>query len=409
MGRDMKKAVVIEDDKISQKYIQRALNGVVELHIAGTGTEGMALIDKEQPDLIILDVELPDANGYDLCHELRQKSEFIFTPILFISGHATLEERIKGYSSGGDDYISKPFESSEVVAKVKALIRNHEHKQNLKSQFKEAQSTAIESMTGASELGLIVQFFEKTYSINNFDQLAQSIFSILRSLELKSCLMFETKNQTYFFCSEPNSKPIEQEIMSRLREEDRFFDFGQRTQINYPVVACLVKNMPVEDRARYGRYKDVIPPILACANQKVLQLEMELLLQDHTLKFSESFKDIRMTLDTLSLQMREGQEDGSGLMSNLMISLEKAMPTLGLDEDQEQYLMGSIEFKVNEAMEKVQSYETMQMTFDSLIRLLQHLVDEQEELVDRLVSKGDLAMEEGPENHNNDSSDVELF
>jgi CheY-like chemotaxis protein len=409
MGTHMKKAVVIEDDKISQKYIQRALNGVVELHIAGTGVEGMALITDELPDLIILDVELPDANGYDLCHEIRHKSEFLFTPILFISGHTNLEERIRGYSSGGDDYISKPFESSEVVAKVKALIRHHEHKVDLKNQFKEAQSTAIESMTGASELGLIVQFFEKTYSINNFDQLAESIFSILRSLELKTCLIFETKAESYFFCSDHTSKPIEKEIMTRLREEDRFFDFGQRTQINYPVVACLVKNMPVEDRARYGRYKDVIPPILACANQKVLQLEMELLLQDHTQKFSESFKDIRMTLDTLSLQMREGQEDGSGLMSNLMMSLEKAMPTLGLDEDQEQYLMGSIESKVNEAMEKVQSYETMQMTFDSLIRLLQHLVDEQEELVDRLVSKGDLAMEEGPENHNDDSSDVELF
>ena len=409
MGNHMKKAVVIEDDKISQKYIQRALNGVVELHIAGTGAEGIALIDTEQPDLIILDVELPDANGYDLCHEIRHKSEFQFTPILFISSHTNLEERIKGYSSGGDDYLSKPFDSSEVVAKVKALIRHREHKLDLKSQFSEAQSTAIESMTGASELGLILQFFEKTYTINNFDQLAKAIFGIFRRLKLKTCLIFETEIQSYFFSSEPNSKPIEKEIMTRLRDEDRFFDFGQRTQINYPVVACLVKNMPIEDRTRYGRYKDLIPPILACANQKVLQLEMELLLQDHTLRFSESFKDIRNTLNTLSLQMREGQQDGSCLMNELMMSLEKAMPTLGLDEDQEQYLMGSIECKINEAMEKVQSYETMQMTFDSLIRLLQHLVDDQEGLVDRLVSKGDLTLEDGPENLNDDSTDVELF
>jgi len=85
------------------------------------------------------------------------------------------------------------------------------------------------------------------------------------------------------------------------------------------------------------------------------------------------------------------------------------MPTLGLDEDQEVYLMRSIEKKVNEAMNKVQSYETIQVTFDSLIRLLQHLVDEQEELVDDLVSKEGLAEEQGPENTNLDSDDVELF
>ncbi len=405
----MKTAVVVEDDKISQKYIKRALNGVVELNFADNGKDGLELVFDLKPDIIILDVELPDANGYELCHEIRHHSEFLFTPILFITGHTTLDERIKGYSAGGDDYVAKPFESSEVVAKVKALLRNHEHKLSLESQYKEAQSTAIESMTGASELGLIVQFFEKTYAISNYDQLAQAIFHIYKSLELKSCLIFETKKETLFFSSEPNSKPIEKEIMLRLREEDRFFDFGHRTQINYPVVACLIKNMPEHDPARYGRYKDVIPPILACANQKIIQLEMELQLQVHTLNFSDSFKNIRMTLDDLANQMRTGQEDGSTLLNELLISLESAMPTLGLDEDQEVYLMRSIESKVNEAMNKVQSYETIQMTFDSLIRLLQHLVDEQEELVDELVCKEGFIEESGPENTNTDSDEVELF
>ncbi len=405
----MKIAVVIEDDKTSQKYIQRALSSVVELHFADNGTDGLVLISDLQPDIIILDVELPDANGYELCHEIRHHSEFLFTPILFITGHTSLDERIKGYSAGGDDYLAKPFESSEVVAKVKALLRNHEHKVSLQSQFKEAQSTAIESMTGASELGLIVQFFEKTYAISNFDQLAQSIFHIFKSLELNTCLIFETEQKSYFFSSETSSRPLEQELMERLREEDRFFDFGHRTQINYPVVACLVKNMPMDDPARYGRYKDVIPPILACANQKVMQLEMEMLLQEHTLNFSDSFKNIRMTLDDLANQMRNGQESGSSLLTELLMSLEAAMPTLGLDEDQEVYLMRSIESKVNEAMSKVQSYETIQVTFDSLIRLLQHLVDQQESLVDNLVCKEGLAEEQGPENTNQDSDDIELF
>lgn len=405
----MKSAVVVEDDKISQKFIQRALNGVVKLHFADNGADGLALVDEIKPDLILLDVELPDALGYDLCHEIRHKSEFLFTPIIFISGHANLEERIKGYSAGGDDYISKPFESKEVVAKVKAIIRHHEHKKNLESQFKEAQSTAIESMTGASELGLIVQFFEKTYSMSNYDQLANAIFKLLHSLELKSCLLFETKAETYFFCSEGQHKPIEKEIITRLRNEDRFFDFGQRTQINYPVIACLIKNMPLNDPARYGRYKDVIPPILACANQKIMQLEMELMLQDHTMKFSESFKNIRNTLDELASKMREGQEDGSSLLNGLLISLEEAMPTLGLDEDQEVYLMRSIEMRVNEAMEKVQSYEAIQMTFDSLIRLLQHLVDSQEKIVERLVSKEELQKENGAGYYDTEHDDVELF
>ena len=404
----MKTAVIVEDDKISQKYIKRALEGTLDLHFASSGEEGEALIKELCPDLILLDVELPDRNGYDICHKLRLKSDYLFTPILFISGKTNLEERIKGYEAGGDDYITKPFDTSELIAKVKAVIRQHEHKETLAQQFKEAQTTAIESMTGASELGLILQFFEKTYAINNFEQLAQAIFSLLHSLDLKSCLLFETEQQKFFYCSDGENKPIEREIIERLRTEPRFFDFGQRTQINYPVVACLVKNMPVDDPSRYGRYKDVIPPILACANQKVLQLEMELLLQDHTMSFSESFKNIRETLDGLANEMRAGQEDGSSLLNTLFMSLEEALPRLGLDEDQEVYLMSSIEEKINEAMEKVQNYEAIQVTFDSLIRLLQHLVDNQEQLVDRLVSKDGLEIEDGP-GQKDDDSEVELF
>jgi CheY-like chemotaxis protein len=404
----MKSAVIVENDKISQRYIEQALNETLVLHFAVTGSEAETLIEQIKPDIILLDAELPDSNGYQLCQKLRLNPEFLFTPILFISDKSNLNERIKGYEAGADDYITKPFEITELIAKVKAVLRQHEHKEILSSQFKEAQSTAIESMTGASELGLILQFFEKTYAISNFEQLASSIFSVFTSLNLKSCLYFESNQENYFFCSDGDNKPIEKEIMQRLRHEDRFFDFGHRTQINYPVVACLVKNMPVEDRVRYGRYKDLIPPILACANQKVLQLEMELLLQHHTMRFSESFKNIRDTLDGLAGQMREGQEDGSTLLNNLLTSLEAAMPRLGLDEDQEIYLMRSIEDKINEAMAKVQNYETIQVTFDSLIRLLQHLVDNQENLVQRLISKDGLEIENGP-GTKDDGSEVELF
>ena len=404
----MKKAVVIEDDKISQKYIQRALGGVVDVHVASDGASGMALIAKEHPQLIVLDIELPDTNGYDLCEKLRQDPEYTYTPILFISGRTNIEERIKGYNVGGDDYIPKPFESDELVAKIKAMLRHHEYKQNLENQFQQAQSTAFDSMTGASELGLIVQFIEKTYGINNYDELAQSMFELLGRFGLNACLIFNSQGKTYFFSSEGDFKPIEQEIMERLREQGRFYDFDQRTQINYPVVSCLIKNMPIDNEISYGRYKDAIPPILACANQKVLQLEMELLLQEHTMTFSQSFDDIHKSLDDLAERMKAGQEDGARLLQDLLLNLDEALPTLGLDQDQESYLINSIEGKVNDALSKTQSYEIIQETFNGLIRLLSHLVNEQELLVDKLVSKDNLIMDDGP-GVKESSGDVDLF
>ena len=404
----MKRIIVVEDDRISQKYIRRALEGTVEISIAGSMAEGLQFIEERRPDVLILDVELPDGTGYDICAGIRAQTEFKYLPILFISGHASLEERIKGYEVGGDDYITKPFDSKELTAKVKALLRQQEHKHALQSQFSSAQATAMESLTGASEMGLIVQFVERTYSISNYDQLANAMFDVLNRMGLNCLLMFQTDNEKLCFTSEGDPKPLEEELIKRLASEGRFFDFGVRTQVNYPAISCLVKNMPIEEQAKYGRYKDLLPPILACANQKVLQIEMELLLQDHTMRFSASFANIRTTLNEVASQMKEGQESGSSLLQSLLTSLDEQLPTMGLDDDQEKFLLDSVEEKVNEAIACVKHYETTQGTFDSLITLLQHLVDEQENIVDRLVSKTDL-YSNATLNADDSGSDLELF
>ena len=81
---------------------------------------------------------------------------------------------------------------------------------------------------------------------------------------------------------------------------------------------------------------------------------------------------------------------------------------IGPYEDQESYLISSIENKVNEALSKTQSYEIIQETFNGLIRLLSHLVNEQELLVDKLVSKENLVIDDGPETKDS-SGDVDLF
>ena len=388
----MKRIVVVEDDKISQTYIKRALEGLVDVEIADTVASGMEAITKSRPDSLILDVELPDGTGYDLCTKLREQSDYEHIPILFISGHASLNERIKGYEVGADDYISKPFESTELTAKVKALLRHHHHKQELYNQYSQAHATAMESMTGASEMGLIVQFVERTYSINNFEQLSQLLFSVMQRIGLNSSLMFQTDNEQFFFTSqaEGDISPLEQELLKQLREQGRLFHFGSRTQVNFPSIACLIKNMPTQDQIRYGRYKDMLPPILACANQKVRQIEIEMMLQDHTMRFSSSFKRIRDTLDDVATKMKTGQENGSSMLNKLLDTMHDHMPRLGLDDDQEHFLLTNIESKVNESLEQVRFYETTQVTFDSLIELLQHLVDEQVKIVDRIISKEDL-------------------
>lgn len=87
---------------------------------AQTAEEGIRLYRKVRPDLILLDIMLPQRSGYDLCRAVRKDG---VTPIIFMSARAEEADRVKGFELGGDDYVVKPFNLNELAARVKAVLR----------------------------------------------------------------------------------------------------------------------------------------------------------------------------------------------------------------------------------------------------------------------------------------------
>lgn len=88
--------------------------------VADSAEEGMRLYRRIKPDLVILDIMLPQRSGYDFCRAVRKDSN---TPIMFLSAKAEDDDRIKGLEMGADDYVVKPFNLSELAARVKAILR----------------------------------------------------------------------------------------------------------------------------------------------------------------------------------------------------------------------------------------------------------------------------------------------
>ncbi|HLO99057.1 MAG TPA: response regulator, partial [Fimbriimonas sp.] len=88
--------------------------------VAETAEDGMRLFKKVKPDLVVLDIMLPNRSGHDFCRAVRRENQ---TPIIFVSARAAEEDRIAGLEMGADDYVVKPFNMSELVARVKAILR----------------------------------------------------------------------------------------------------------------------------------------------------------------------------------------------------------------------------------------------------------------------------------------------
>ena len=120
----MNRILVVEDDpdiaNLIRRYLQR---GGFEVDVRVSGRDALTAVGSSPPDLILLDLMLPQVSGQDVCRTLRADPKTASIPIIMVTARAEESERIAGLDLGADDYIAKPFSPGELVARVRALLR----------------------------------------------------------------------------------------------------------------------------------------------------------------------------------------------------------------------------------------------------------------------------------------------
>jgi DNA-binding response OmpR family regulator len=119
------RALIIEDDQRAARLLARGLREErFSVDVAHSGDEGDEMASITNYDVIVLDRLLPDKDGIVVCRGLRERG--VVTPILMLSAQASLEDRVAGLNAGADDYLSKPFGFTELLARIRALLRRSE-------------------------------------------------------------------------------------------------------------------------------------------------------------------------------------------------------------------------------------------------------------------------------------------
>jgi len=120
----LKKILIVEDDKLAADLERDYLEASgFETEITGNGLDGLRLAETKDYDLLLLDVMLPGMNGFEICREIRKKKNI---PIILLTARTEDIDKVRGLGLGADDYIVKPFNLTEMVARVQAHIRIHE-------------------------------------------------------------------------------------------------------------------------------------------------------------------------------------------------------------------------------------------------------------------------------------------
>ncbi|MBB2480593.1 response regulator transcription factor [Bacillus sp. APMAM] len=184
-----KKVLIIDDEEDILKLIKTVLKkeGLEDVITATTAKDGFDQFQKSNPDIVLLDIMLPDGEGYDVCRQIRSVSK---VPILFLSAKTEEIDKILGFAIGGDDYISKPFSPKEVAYRVKAQLRRADYMQPEKEKesilkagpFELHEEKAQLTKNGEiiqlnpKELGLMKYFLQNKNRVLSKEQLYDTVW-----------------------------------------------------------------------------------------------------------------------------------------------------------------------------------------------------------------------------------------
>lgn len=210
--------LTIDDDEWIQRLIKSALKKDYRIITAANGKEGFLQAQKEKPDLIVLDIMMPEMDGWELIKKLRSEPEFLLTPIIFLTALDSPEDRVRGLKLGASDYMSKPFNSQELAARVQKLIsfkrqieKSVEQKKlTLPSSRKSALSGKLEHISLVSILKVIETEKQTGVLVCSEEKITQKIY--FRSGHI-------------VLAGEENAKAIEEMVLYFSQQRKGLFDF----------------------------------------------------------------------------------------------------------------------------------------------------------------------------------------
>lgn len=356
--------LVVDDSLIELELTTYFLKEHFKVASASSGAEALALIASCTPEVVLLDVNMPDMDGYEVCRKIREKDKL--TKIIFVSANDSTAEILNGYDAGGNDYVIKPFTPDILLSKVNQAII---HRKILEKASQSAQELAMEAMTSMGELGTVINFLKSSFRAANLDALANLLISFLGRFNLNVCIQLRTELNQKNYATQWPLTPIEEELLNRTAKMGaRFAERGSRMFINYEHASLIVKNMPTDDDLKMGRLRDNLAIMIEAADEKMSLLALE--------------EETQIALNFIQSVHEKIEAENSAFVVNTIHQIELAFAALGMTEEQEENLIALIsksqldfesnfkdtrviEAKIRSILTKIQAKSETQIPTDS--------------------------------------------
>ena len=369
------KILIVDDDKGNCKRLNKLLSVSYKTQCANSGKECLTALESFHPDLCLLDIVLPDMDGYEICQHIRKNPKFSETVIIFVSGRLSTESIIKGYECGANDYITKPINDIVLAQKVDLNLKSVTTERELREEVKLSTNTAFTAMRETSDYGQLINFMRDSLECTSYEALTEQVFKITDEMQLNATLKLYTATGELDMNPSGISRPLESELLTRCRNQGRFFDFQSRTIINFDHVSVLIKNMPINDKEKYGRVRDMLATLLTAVNAQVNildQIKRSETLHDSLLH--STIQDVHGAMQQIEATTRSQEQRSMKTMDGLIHDMEGSMMSIDLTDAQESSLLTILKKAAQEMSHIYENSLDIDNQFNSVMKKMSKLI-----------------------------------
>ncbi|HEY6896431.1 MAG TPA: response regulator [Rhodocyclaceae bacterium] len=364
----------VEDDATMHERFAAALEGNYRLIAATRGEEALALAAQAQPDAILLDVEMPPGmDGYETCRRLKDDPATAAIPVIFISARDGIEDRIRGYEAGGEDYLVKPFDEQELEAKLLRLLKAAEQRASLEQRASYASSAAMTAMTSMSEQGNLLQSIKGFSSCSSVPELAATALAGLAPYGLRGAVQVRAPGGTLTLNGEGVANPLEASVISHMGKMERIMQFSSRLCITYKHVSLLVHDLPTEDPDRCGRLRDHLAVLAEAAEARAEALIASAESHRRGATIEHAVSRITATLEAIDRAQRENQVAVRLVVEAFTQRMESAYVSVALSPSQEDFMNAILQQGLDQLLNTQTGVFDMQNQLSSIVQELKRM------------------------------------
>lgn len=367
--------LVVDDDRFMQEFITDSLGEHYLVQCASSGEEALALARQQAPALMLVDVQMPEMDGYALCRAVKDDWDISDTPVLFLSALDGIDDRLRGFEVGGEDFVTKPVNPRVLQAKIARVLALQQERSQLKSQAQYATSTAMTAMTSMSETGLLLEVMKRFNQCAAPRELAQTLQESLALFGVDGPVeLLLPEGDSIALNNRGPASELEISVLHHMAGMDRIIQYKSRLSICYPHARLVVVNMPLEDPDRCGRLRDHLAMLLEAAEARLAAINTARLASRRGDAISGTIETLTRVLTDIDHKQRQGRADALTVLNSVLMRLEQSLVGLGLTERQEEALLDLVRAGLEDVYGSQQAEAGYQDQLSAAVNALQQAI-----------------------------------